>query len=70
MDRPSEPDDNTLDNAGSGGREYADALTTKLTEGIDGFPAGGTSASPAAQRAAIARIVANNLYDYAEECER
>lgn len=59
-----EPDDNTLDNAGEVGRELADTMSQKITETIDGFP------GLAQQRAAIARIVANTLYDYAEEVER
>jgi hypothetical protein len=59
-----EPDDNTLDNAGEVGRELADTMSQKITETIDGFP------GLAQQRAAIARIVANTLYNYAEEVER
>lgn len=64
MARTTEPDDNTLDNAGPVGRDLADTLSGKITEAIDGFP------GPKAQRAAIARIVSNSLYDYAEEVER
>lgn len=57
-------DDNTLDNAGEVGRQLADKLSERVQEAIDGFPESGS-----AQRAAIARIAANNLYDYANELE-
>lgn len=57
-------DDNTLDNAGEVGRDLADSMSAKIIETLDGFPA-----SSPAQRAAIARIVANSLYDYSDEAE-
>jgi hypothetical protein len=57
-------DDNTLDNAGEVGRDLADSMTTKLVGVLDGFP------GAPSQRAAIATIVANALYDYAEEVMR
>lgn len=64
MARTTEPDDNTLDNAGPVGRDLADKISHSLTETLDGFP------GPEPQRAAIARMVANTLYDYAEEVGR
>jgi hypothetical protein len=63
-----EPDDNTLDNAGPVGRDLADGLANKVVEAIDGFPAYG-EVRAAAQRAAIARIVADQLYTYSDELE-
>ncbi len=60
----SETDDNTLDNAGPVGRDMADTLSRKVTDAIGNFPA-----STDQQKAAIARITADNLYDYAEELE-
>lgn len=61
----AELDDNTLDNAGTFGRALADTLSEKVTEAIGGMPD-----SDGKQQAAIARIVGNSLYDYAEEVER
>lgn len=61
--RGSEPDDNTLDNAGPIGREMADAMTEKVVQTIEGFPGNGP------QKIAIARILANNLYDWIEANE-
>lgn len=57
-------DDNTLDNAGPVGRDMADSITEKLRDTIEGFP------GPEMQRAAIARIISNNLSDIAEELDR
>lgn len=57
-----EPDDKTLDNAGPIGRAFAMSRTTLLTQQIATF-------DDAKQRAAIARIVANNLYEFAEKIE-
>lgn len=60
----SEPDDNTLDNAGEVGRELAGKVSESLIKTIDGFP------GAPMQRAAIAHLIANNLNSYAEEVER
>jgi len=49
------------DQAGSVGRELADALSAKCIDAIEGFP------STATARAAIARIVARRLREWAEE---
>jgi hypothetical protein len=61
--RGEEPDDNTLDNAGPVGIELADTLKEKMVEVITGFPGSGP------QKIAIARLLANGLYDWIEENE-
>ena len=58
-------DDSTLELAGEVGRGFADALSEKVTSAIDGFPASNPD-----QKAAIARITADSIYDWAEEEER
>lgn len=60
-----EPDDNTLDNAGLAGQELASNLAQECVKAIDGLPG-----STHKQRAAIARIAAGELSDYADETER
>jgi len=54
--------DSTLEVAGPMGRALADGLTEKVTDTIDKFPDSSTT-----QRNAIAIIIANNLYDWAEQ---
>lgn len=62
--RNAEPDDNTLDNAGKAGRDFADALSDSTIALIERLP------HSEKQRVAIARIIAGNLDNYAEETER
>lgn len=57
-------DDNTLDNAGPVGRNLADTLVENVTKAIDGFPA-----STSTQRAAIARMAAHGLDEWADDQE-
>lgn len=59
------PDDTTLNNAGEVGRSLASDLTEKTIAVIEGFPANSPQQQPA-----IARLIADSLYDWIEEAER
>lgn len=61
-----EPDDTTWANAGIDGQWLADHMVTGIRRTIDELP-GNASAK---QRAAVVRLVADSLYDYADEWER
>jgi hypothetical protein len=61
MGQREEPDDNTLDNAGQYGIIMADTMTEKSIAVIEDFP------GPLKQKVAIARLFADNLYNWIEE---
>jgi hypothetical protein len=60
----------TFEVAGAGGRHLADGMSARIVDTIDGFPTGSSTGSPNEQRAAIARMIADSLYTYADEVER
>jgi hypothetical protein len=59
-------DDKTLEQAGQFGRRLADQLTERVTHAIDSSPGDRATLEPK-QKAAIARIVAAKLRDYAAQ---
>ena len=54
--------------AGTVGAGFAESLTQKVIEAIDGFPVVGPDATK--QTAAITRLIVHGLDGYAEEVER